>query len=602
MRFALATLVIVLLVIILFLPGLSGGFILDDGINILTNYVLYINKLNFDNLIYAALSFHDGNGSRALPMMSFAIDYWRAGSMDASTFKITNLLIHAITTFILALFFRRLLLLAKWTPQKAILGSLILTLLWAVHPLQVSSVLYIVQRMQTMETLFLVLALWAYLWMRQLQISGGRGRIQGTCVILFWILALMCKEDAVLFPAYTLLLELTVLRFQAGQIVVTKGLKQCYSLFVVLAVLVYFFVIIPHYGCWDICPRRDFNSWERLLTQGRVLVMYLGQILLPLSDRIPFIYDNYPVSRSLWHPWTTLPSLLIVFTLLMWAWCWRHIRPLFAFGIMLFFAGHFVSSNIIALELVFEHRNHLPLIGAVLAFSDLILFICQRLQMRKRIVCAVFIVIALLLGISTFYQTYIWGNGVRLGQKMTKLSPTSIRAWNQYAAAYFDSYNLNKNPRDLLQAVQVTEEALKYIDSPSLTANILIYKSILGTVQVTDWQNYYHSLSSTSDVRVKKQSLDMLLDNFVKGFNIDVNGLVYSMKIIEKQGYFSEIEYLKAANKVYNSKRRDRSIIFFKKAAELSSPDDLRIQNLIDGLSAGGHTDWVDELQKIRNR
>ncbi|MCY6412419.1 hypothetical protein QTA56_09785 [Acinetobacter sp. VNH17] len=603
MRFALMVLVVVLFVITLFLPGLSGDFILDDGANILSNYLLYIHELNVDDLIYAALSFHDGNGSRALPMMSFALDYWRAGSMDVSAFKATNLFIHAITTFVLALFFRRLLLLAKWTPQQAAWGALALTLLWAVHPLQVSSVLYIVQRMQTMATLFLVSALWSYLLMRQNQISGGRGRIQGILVIIFWLLALSCKEDAVLLPVYTLLLELTVLQFKAGQAVVARGLKQSYSLFVILAVLLYIFVIIPRFGCWkDICWQRDFNSGERLLTQGRVLVMYLGQIIFPLSDRLPFIYDNYPISRSLWQPWTTLPCLLIIASLIVWGWRWRHIRPLFAFGILLFFAGHFISSNVILLEMVFEHRNHLPLIGTVLALGDLVLLICQRLQFGQKVLATVFVVIALLLTVSTLHQTYIWGDTERLGQKMTKLVPTSTRAWNQYAAFYFSRYNVGKDPNDLIHAIEVMEQAFKNIPSPLFVSNIIIYKSILGNVQEQDWQNYYQSLDNANNNKEKKQSFDLLLADFLKGFDIDENKLIRSMEVIERKGIIGRGDYFIVANKVYNSKRRDRAIVFFKKAVEVSSNNDPMIQDLIDGLADGGHMKWVDELQKVRKQ
>ncbi|WHP04857.1 hypothetical protein QLH32_12465 [Acinetobacter corruptisaponis] len=600
MRFTLTTLVIVLFVIILFLPGLNGGFLLDDGINILSNYVLYIHELNIDNLIYAGLSFHDGDGTRALPMASFAFDYWRTGSMDAGAFKATNIFIHAITTFFLAFFFRQLLLLAKWTPQHAAWGALILTLLWAVHPLQVSSVLYIVQRMQTMATLFVVLSLWTYLLMRQNQIAGGRGRIQGIGVIVFWFLALICKDDAVLLPVFTLLLELTVLRFQAGQAVVTRGLKQGYSLFVVLGIVAYCFVIIPKYGCWNICSGRDFNSGERLLTQGRVLMMYLGQIIFPLSDRLPFIYEDYPVSRSLLQPWTTLPSLFIIAVLIVWAWCWRHIRPLFAFGVLLFFAGHLISSNIILLELVFEHRNHFPMIGAILALSDLILLIFQRLKLKQQVIYGVFAAIILLLGTSTLYQTYIWGDAARLGQKLTKLSPASVRAWTQYAAAYFDRYNFTKNPQYLTSAISVTEQALQHVSSPSLTANIIIYKSILGTTETRDWQRYQDSLRATSDKRVNKQSLDALLDNFMKGYDIDENRLLESMDVIEKKENVDDLWYFEAANKVYNSKRRDHAIVFFRKFVDVSTVDEPTVKALLDGLTAGGYKEWVNELQEIR--
>ena len=54
-----------------------------------------------------------------------------------------------------------------------------LALAWAAHPLQVSAVLYVVQRIQTMGTLFLVLALWAYLQARQAQIERGEAEVVG---------------------------------------------------------------------------------------------------------------------------------------------------------------------------------------------------------------------------------------------------------------------------------------------------------------------------------------------------------------------------------------------------------------------------------------
>src|SRR3546814_10561333 len=67
-----------------------------------------------------------------------------------------------------------------------------------------------------MGTLFLVLALWAYLKARQAQIEGRPGRTGLLLALLLWVAAMGCKEDSVLLPAYTLALELTVLRFSAN--------------------------------------------------------------------------------------------------------------------------------------------------------------------------------------------------------------------------------------------------------------------------------------------------------------------------------------------------------------------------------------------------
>jgi len=230
-------LLVAALAVLVYSPGLPGGFMLDDGVNILRNYILYVNTFDIEQFVLAGLNFHDGNGSRFLPMASFAIDHWRAGGMEPGTFKATNIVIQALTALCMAFFLRRLLILAGWQSMRAAWGALIVALLWAVHPLQVSSVLYVVQRMQTLVTLFIVLALWAYVAMRQVQLAGGRGRVQGVLVVVCWLLALMCKEDAALLPLYTLALELTVLRFAAGQPKAARGLVQSYALIVLLGMV-----------------------------------------------------------------------------------------------------------------------------------------------------------------------------------------------------------------------------------------------------------------------------------------------------------------------------------------------------------------------------
>ena len=82
-----------------------------------------------------------------------------------------------------------------------------------------------------------------------------------------------------------------------------------------LGAVAFLFVVVPHYWKWDAYPSRDFSTPERLLTQGRVLSMYLWEILVPLPRHMPFYYDWLQPSRGLLDPWTTLPALLLVFAL-----------------------------------------------------------------------------------------------------------------------------------------------------------------------------------------------------------------------------------------------------------------------------------------------
>src|SRR5690606_36622901 len=155
-------------------------------------------------------------------------------------------------------------------------------------------------------------------------------------------------------------------------------------------------------------PGRDFSSLQRLLTQPRVLCMYLWQILLPLPQHMPFYYDWLEPSRSLLQPWTTLPAIAIVLALLGVAWRLRHRWPLFALGVFVFFASHFIASNVIGQELVFEHRNHFALIGAVLAVGSLLVHAGDRFKLRRPVGIAACAALLAAMAGATMLRAHAW--------------------------------------------------------------------------------------------------------------------------------------------------------------------------------------------------
>lgn len=582
-----------------FAPGLPGGFVLDDSINILQNHILYVDGADPEQFVFVALNFHDGTGSRALPMLSFALDYWRAGAMDVATFKITNIVIHGLTVLVLAFFLRHLLLLAQWPAQRAVWGALLVALVWAVHPLQVSSVLYVVQRMQTMGNLFIILALWAYLAMRQNQMNGGRGRWQGVLLVLAWLLGLMCKEDAVLLPAYTLVLELTLLRFAAEQEVVARGLRQSYGVMVLLGFLLFVFYALPRYWHWDAYPGRDFSSPERLLTQGRILVMYLKQILLPWPDWMPFYYDSYEVSRSLWRPWTTLPSLLLLAGLLVWAWRWRYKRPLFVFGVLFFFAGHFLTSNIIGLELVFEHRNHLPLLGVVLALADLLMLAVCRLRLTRPQWMTGLTLSLLLVMTATLVRAHDWGDPVRMGEKLASLAPQANRSWLAWSNAWFNLYKKTTDTKYVQEALRVGELSLGHVTSLTMAGNILLFKSILGNLESADWQRLYETLRHKPPGWQQYEVMNLLMTHPEKNFIHEKAEIVHAMELlleIEPQGF---TQAMKMGVYAYKAGMQQEAMPFFRRAAQVARADEPLLKELIVDLASQGHEDWAAELQEI---
>lgn len=493
-------LVVALLAALPFIAGLPGGFVLDDVPNIVNNSMLELKQLNADGLFKLATAPQLSGSLRVLPTLTFALDYWRAGGFDPSTFKVTNILIHALTAGALVWFFHGVLLVAR-TPAKYVRWAApALALAWALHPLQVSSVLYVVQRMQTMGTLFLVLALLAYLQARRAQLAGVSGRTGLLMAVLLWTVALGCKEDSVLLPVYTLALELTVLRFGAADASLTRRLRYGYMFAILAGVVAFISLVIPNHWYWEAYPARDFSTPERLLTQARVLCLYLWQILVPLPSHMPFYYDWLQPSRSLLHPWTTLPAILVLAALLALAWRLRARSPLFSLGVFLFFSAHLIASNVIGLELMFEHRNSFALIGAVLAIGGVLASAGQLLNLRPVVRAAACFVIVIGLGGAAAVRAHVWADKMGFARVSTELAPHSARAWYGLCMNYLEAGGevVVGNPY-LDEAIDTCSRGVAAAPYALNNAVVLIVlKTLRGDVSPQDWSLFHQRLSVVS--------------------------------------------------------------------------------------------------------
>lgn len=609
-RFALICLGVALLASALYLPGLPGAFLFDDIPNIVNNASIQIHSLSLSNL-YAVLSAPQPSGSmRGLPTLSFALDYWRAGGVaDPATFKTTNLLIHALTAFALAWLFRNLLLAARVPAQRAAWIAPALALAWAAHPIQVSSVLYAVQRLQTLGTLFLVSALLAYLKARQAQIDGRQARGSFLLAALFWALALNCKEDTVLLPAYTLALELTVLRFAAANARTTLYLRRGYLAAALLGVGAYALWVIPHYWSSAPYPGRDFNSAERLLTQARILCRYLWEILLPLPQHMPFHYDWIAPSRGLLQPWTTLPAIALIVALLALAWRLRHRLPLFALGIFLYFSGHFITSNVVGLELAYEHRNHFALIGAVLAAGSLLAEAARRLHLPTRTQAGLCVALLLALCGATALRAHTWRNAVSLAQAATQAAPNSPRAWLDLCVGYLQAGGGVQAPHNpyLNQAIAACEAGANASPETLNSLAVLVaLKSLRGDVTPHDWARFQSRLRSA------RMSWDNARAPFVLsyyaglGVAMDEARIRQALDLLLQRTEASPKRLIHVGYAVLDElKQPEQALPYFVRAIEATPPEDPLALNLAAELQDNGYVAIAEKIRLLageRNR
>lgn len=586
---------------LLFLLGLPGGFVLDDVNNIVQNSALHMHSPTLDALLTAVTSPQPGSTTRVIPMLTFALDHYRGGGMDPATFKATSIAIHGLTTVVLCWFLRDLLRLGGTNPTRAGWLALALALGWAIHPLQVSSVLYVVQRMQTLATLFVLLALWAYLRARWAQIQGRPGRTGFLVAGLLWAAALACKEDAVLLPAYMLALEVTMLRFGAADPAVAGRLRQGYGLALAAGTMAYVFLIVPQHWHWENYSIRDFSTPERLLSQGRVLCMYLWQIVVPQPSHMPFYYDWLQPSRGLLQPWTTLPALLLLGGLLALAWRIRHVRPLFALGVFLFLGGHFLSSNVIGLELAFEHRNHFPLIGAVLAVGDLLALAAKRTGMNANVSASACALLLVSLGSATVVRAHSWRSALALAQTSTQLAPDSERAWNSLCIAWFDLGGGAKagNPH-LDKAIAACEQGVRLAtNSVASLVNVLAFKTLRGTATDADWDRLQQRLRDVRMTGNTGASLWTMIKMVREGVALDEAHLLEAIDTISSRFGFEPGDYAAIGFFIFDrTGQPDRAYAYFEHAVKTTTDPTLAV-SLGDYLRRQGRTQWAARLQAV---
>src|SRR5690606_34566003 len=111
--------------------------------------------------------------------------------------------------------------------------------------------------------------------------------------------------------------------------------------------------------------------------------------------------------------------------------------PLFALGVLLFFAGHFVASNVISLELAFEHRNHFPLGGIVLAVGDMLALVAKRFQWRA-VATVPACVLLVGMGGATVVRSRSWHSELEFALTSARIAPDSGRAWQTLCVAHYE--------------------------------------------------------------------------------------------------------------------------------------------------------------------
>lgn len=438
-----------ILVVLIYTAALPGPFVFDDEANITENRHIRITSLSWDELYAAA--FKSPVVNRPVANLSLALNYYFNG-YNVVGFRFVNLLIHIINGLLLYALARATLQTPAMAAhsEKAGLAAAFAAVVWLVHPLHTQSVAYIVQRMTSMAVMFYLLSMLCYAKARLARSTGARVGLFAGCG-LAGFLALGSKEIAATLPVFLLLYE-----WYFFQILDTSWLRRFLPGIamagVLTAVISLIFIggrnpfdqILGHYA------EGDFSAGQRMLTQLRVVCVYISLLLWPDPSRLNLDYD-FPISNSLLMPPSTLAALLAIAAVLFLSLRLARLEPLVSYAILWFFGNLVIESSVIRLELVFEHRTYLPSVMPAVAF---VVFLFKRVRWKWAVIGVLSVVAAGWAG-WTYQRSQVWSDAVILWRDCSVKSPLKPRPYNNLGVALIEKGRLAESEPFFKKAIEL---------------------------------------------------------------------------------------------------------------------------------------------------
>ena len=334
--------------VLVYLPALRGGFIWDDDTLLTGNPAV--------KTIDGLYSIWFGNWSVdyiPLTLTSFWLE-WHLRGLHAAGYHAVNILLHAAN----AVLVWRVLL------RLGVPGSWLAALLFAVHPVGASSVVWIAERKNTLSMLFYLLSLWWFLRFDDaihaaVETEKTR-RLAGFSLAAF-ALALLAKGSVAVLPAVLLLF----VWWRRGR-VTRRDLDRCLPFFILAVLMALMALAIQSRAVQGGVGVIHDNLPVRLLGGSWAVWFYLGKIVWPAG--LTMIYPRWEIDPR--AAVSYLPALLLAGLFFLF---WRRRRSwgrpcLFAFGyfvVALAPALGLVDMAFFSNSRVADHFQYLALPGIV---------------------------------------------------------------------------------------------------------------------------------------------------------------------------------------------------------------------------------------------
>ncbi|MEO8903174.1 MAG: tetratricopeptide repeat protein [Polyangiaceae bacterium] len=430
---------IVLMVLLVYLPAIRGGFVWDDD-----SWTTKIADLLRDSSGLRSIWLRPTALQQYYPLSgtTFWLDHQLWGFRPLP-YHLENVLLHALAALLFGRSLRRL----------AIPGAWLASAMFALHPVMVESAAWIAERKNVLSLPLCLGALLAYLDFerrRRGTVGGGlpeppaassaaRPRtgyasLSYVLACLLFLAALLAKTTACFFPAAILLLAW----WRRGALRWRQDVLPTLPFFVLGIGMCALTAWLEkaHVGAHG--ADYALTVSERCLIAGRAFWFYLGKLVFPAN--LCFVYPRWQADAGVWWQWLyPVAALGFLFTL------WRaraHIgrgpvTALFFFAGALFPLLGFVNVYYMRYSFVCDHWLYLPSLGPIALIACGISAAVRARTGELFLKAAVGAFILVTLGLLTSRQAAMYGDVESLWRTTIRRNPGAWFAHNNLGTLLF---------------------------------------------------------------------------------------------------------------------------------------------------------------------
>lgn len=400
-----------------------------------------------------------------LTIFSYLIDHSLWGKW-AGGYHLTNVLLHGINAVLVFLLVRQI------TTRHVF--ALVVAMLFAIHPIQIESVVWISARKGLLSSAFILLSL--LFWLKRERTS--RDELSGT--ILF-VVALMCKASAVVVPGIVFVYDIFVRR---------RSFADSLARQFVSGLLAVWFILLTagsqNSQTGGIRHHLGLNKLEILGIDAVLMWKYIGMLLWPTD--LAILYD--PAIQGI-----GLAIAVSVFAwgmIAVWIWKKRESQPLILFASLSALALMVPVLNFFPLTTLMNDRYlYLPCIaffGLMVAAVEYVyrgtVLKIQTLkpQMSFRIAALTAGLVVLAYSAISIQQMSVWRNDSALWKQASQVSPELPVVQYQYALAEWRTGEHQAAITRLENALQL--ERVDDLDCERFNEKLQIFKTQFQELQL----------------------------------------------------------------------------------------------------------------------